>query len=52
MPKVIQALKKEILYLPDYAIDKVVGYFDIKKKELVCYARKQSRQEHRISLGN
>lgn len=44
--KVVQALTKEILYLQDYAIDKVVNYFHLQKEDLVCYARKQSRQGH------
>ena len=46
--KVIKALKSEINYLPDYAIDDVCGYFKIKKEELACYARTQSRQGHWI----
>lgn len=44
--KVLSALKNEIKYLPDHAIDKVVDYFHIQKEELVCYIRKQSRQGH------
>jgi hypothetical protein len=46
--KVINALLKEILYLPDYAVDKATNYFNIKKEELACYARKQSKQGHWI----
>lgn len=44
--KVISALKNDITYLPDYAIDKVVNYFHLQKEDLVCYARRQSRREH------
>lgn len=44
--KVINALKHEIKYLPDYAIEDVYSYFGIKKEELACYARKQLRQGH------
>lgn len=46
--KVINALMKEILYLPDYAVDKATNYFNIKKEELACYARKQLRRGHWI----
>jgi hypothetical protein len=46
--KVIKALKSEIKYLPDYAIDDVCCYFKMKKEELACYARKQLRQGHWI----
>jgi hypothetical protein len=44
--KVLDTLKNEILFLPDYAIDAVATYFSIAKREMVCYTRKQSR------LGN
>jgi hypothetical protein len=47
-PKVVNALMKKILYLPDYAIEKVTNYFNIKKEELACYARKQLRRGHWI----
>jgi hypothetical protein len=43
---VVHALKVEIKYLPDYIIDKVCGYFNLKKEELACYTHKQSRQGH------
>jgi hypothetical protein len=46
--KVIKVLKSEIKYLPDYAIDDVCDYFKMKKEELACYARTQSRQGHWI----
>ena len=46
--KVVNALMKEILYLPDYAMDKATNYFHIKKEELACYARKQLRRGHWI----
>lgn len=41
--KVINALKKEIAYLPEYAIDKVSSYFSIPKEQMLCYTRKLSR---------
>jgi hypothetical protein len=46
--KVVNALMKEILYLPDYAADKATNYFNIKKEDLACYARKQLRKGHWI----
>jgi hypothetical protein len=47
-PKIITALKEEILYLPDYSIDGITGYFNLKKEELACYTRKQLRSGHWI----
>jgi hypothetical protein len=47
-PKVMEALKNEIKYLPDYIIDDVCGYFDLTKEALACYAHKQSRRGHWI----
>jgi hypothetical protein len=46
--RVNYALMKEIKYLPDYIIDNVCGYFKLKKEELACYARKQSKPGHWI----
>ena len=45
---VINALKTEIKYLPDYIIDDVCGHFNLKFEELACYARKQLRRGHWI----
>lgn len=42
--KVIAALKTDIKFLPDYAIEEVCKYFNLKKEELACYVRKQSRK--------
>jgi len=47
-PKVTQALKSEIKYLPDYIIDDVCSYFKLRKEELACYARNQWRKGHWI----
>lgn len=47
-PRVIKALKSEIKYLPDYIIEDVCGYFDVKHEALACYAHKQSRKGHWI----
>jgi len=48
MAKVVYALIKEIVYLPDYATDKIIVYFNLKKEDLACYARKQQRRGHWI----
>ncbi len=43
-PVVIKALKEEIKFLPDHTIDEVSNYFNIRKEEMACYARKQLRK--------
>jgi hypothetical protein len=45
---VVKALKSEIKYLPDYAIESVCSYFKLKKEELACYARTQLKRGHWI----
>ena len=44
--KVIHSLKKEIKFLADYAIEEVCAKFPLRKEELLCYIRKQSRPGH------
>ena len=46
--KVIHALKNEIKFLADYAIADVCVYFSLRKEDLLCYTRKQSRPGHWI----
>lgn len=46
--KVIDALKNEIVFLADYAIEEVCAYFPLRKEELLCYILKQSRPQHWI----
>jgi len=46
--KVIDALKNEIVFLPDYSIEDVCTYFDLKREDLLCFTRKQSRPGHWI----
>jgi hypothetical protein len=46
--RVTHVLKFELTYLPDYVIDEVCGYFNLKKEELACYTFKQSRRGHWI----
>ncbi|WP_216823460.1 DUF6922 domain-containing protein [Niastella vici] len=44
MPKIVTALKDEIKFLPDYIIEEVSSYFNIRKEEMACFIRKQSRK--------
>ncbi len=43
--KIIQALKNDITFLSDHAIQKVKENFNIVPEELKCYIRKQSRKQ-------
>ncbi|MFT4022791.1 MAG: hypothetical protein QM664_03280 [Flavihumibacter sp.] len=45
---IINALLHEIKYLPDFAIEDACNYFNLRKEDLLCYTRKQSRKEHWI----
>ena len=45
---VLSALKTEIVFLADYAIEEVCTYFHLRKENLLCYIRKQSRPQHWI----
>jgi hypothetical protein len=42
--KVIYAIKNEIKFLADYAIENVCNYFGLQREELLCYERKKSRR--------
>lgn len=42
------AVKNEIPFLADYAIEEVCAYFSLRKEDLLCYIRKQSRPQHWI----
>jgi hypothetical protein len=46
--RIINALKNEIPFLPDYAIKDASAYFSIPKEQMLCYTRKQSRPGHWI----
>lgn len=46
--KVVGALKNEIVFLPDYAIEEACRYFPVKKQEMLCYTRKRSKPGHWI----
>lgn len=41
--RVVHVLTNEAIYLPDYAFERVGKYFSIKKEDMFCYRRKQSR---------
>jgi hypothetical protein len=41
--KVIEVLTKERIYLMDHSIERACAYFKLKREELPCYTRKQSR---------
>ena len=46
LQKVVDTLKNEIVFLPDYSIEEACTYFPIKKEEMLCYTKKQSRPAH------
>ena len=41
---VLNTIKTELSYLPNYAIPRVCDYFKLKEEELRCYRRPQSRR--------
>lgn len=45
---IVNALVHEIKYLPDFAIEDACNYFNLRKEDLLCYTRKQSRRGHWI----
>jgi hypothetical protein len=45
---VSNAIKNEIVFLADYAIEEVCVYFSLSPEELLCYRRKQSKGGHWI----
>jgi hypothetical protein len=45
---VINAVKNEIVFLADYAIEDVCAYFSLRPEELLCYRRRQSKPGHWI----
>lgn len=46
--RIIEALQKDITFLPDYSIGEVSEYFAIPKEQMLCYTRKQSKPGHWI----
>lgn len=46
--KIVNALKTEIVFLPDYSIGDVCNYYNLKAEDLLCFSRKQSTPQHWI----
>ncbi len=46
--KIVNALRNEIVFLPDYSIGDVCKYYHLNPEDLLCYTRKQSRPGHWI----
>jgi len=46
--KVLAALRNEIAYLPDYAIEKACAYFSLRKEDLLCYTKNLWKPKHWI----
>lgn len=41
--KIVNALKNAIVFLPDYAIEDACNRYSLRKEELLCHLRKQSK---------
>jgi hypothetical protein len=41
--RIVHALTKEYVYLPNYVMDRVAGYFGILKEEFTIWKRKQHK---------
>lgn len=47
--KVIKAVRDEIYFLPNYAIDRAVKFFpELKKEEMYCYLNRKDKPYHWI----
>jgi hypothetical protein len=47
--KVIKAIRDEIYFLPNYAIDRALKFFpQIKKEEMYCYLNRKDKPYHWI----
>lgn len=46
--KVINALLNEVKFLPDFVIEEVCQYFNLKKEDLLSYKNKQGKPWHWI----
>ncbi|SMC61090.1 DUF6922 domain-containing protein [Chryseobacterium sp. YR221] len=47
--KVIKAIRDEIHFLPNYAIDRAIKFFpEIKKEEMHCYLNRKDKPYHWI----
>ena len=41
--RIVHALTKEYVYLPNYVMDRVAEYFGVKKEEFTIWKRKQQK---------
>ncbi|QDW18998.1 hypothetical protein [Flavobacterium sp. KBS0721] len=47
--KVITAIRDEIYFLPNYAIDRAIKFFsELKKEEMYCYINRKDKPYHWI----
>ena len=47
--KVVTAVRDEIFFLPNYAIDKALKFFpELKKEEMYCYLNRKDKPYHWI----
>ena len=47
--KVVTAIRDEIYFLPNYAIDKALKFFsELKKEEMYCYLNRKGKPYHWI----
>ncbi|MCY1660557.1 DUF6922 domain-containing protein [Chryseobacterium sp. SL1] len=47
--KIVTAIRDEIYFLPDYAIDKALKFFpELKKEEMYCYLNRKDKPYHWI----
>lgn len=47
--KVVTAIRDEIYFLPNYAIDKALKFFpELKKEEMYCYVNRKDKPYHWI----
>lgn len=47
--KVVHALRNEIYFLPNYAIEKALRFFpELKKEEMYCYLNRKDKPYHWI----
>jgi hypothetical protein len=44
LPKILEALRQEIKFLPDYTIERIADYFELPKEQMACFIRQRSRK--------
>jgi hypothetical protein len=49
LEKVVTAIRDEIYFLPNYAIDRAIRFFpELKKEEMYCYLNRKDKPYHWI----